>query len=613
MRRALERPPNNPSRSAIATATKPPSTHMKQNYMKANSTVFRATFARIATLLHLTSFVVFARPACAADLPALNPVIGCEALATVNLDTATGAKTQIRSARTVTELGKSYCRVNGKVAPAVGFEVRLPMSHWTQRFVQTGCGGLCGMIDVKLDKADACRPAQNGELVLASTDMGHEGGMDGAWGRDDYQARVDFAYRGVHVTTLAAKALIEKFYGQKARYSYFSGCSDGGREALMEAQRYPEDFNGITAGAPAMNFTTQNSFYHGWNAVMNQRADGSPILTADKLPLLHQEVLEQCDAADGLKDGLISEPQLCRPDLSKITCQAGRSSDACLTPEQAQVTQKLYRGAHDEADRGLVIGGPLPGSEINWVGVFVPPPGQTRALSGMISEGTIKNLDSDPNPPAGFRLRDLRFNESTFRTTTRLHALYDATDANLAPFFKFGGRLILWHGLADPHISPMNTVAYYHAMLKQLGTDAVQKSTRLYLFPGGAHCGSGEGPFDFDLMSAMIAWVEEEQSPGALIASHSSTPASRPNGVPPGPPPGPTGASIPDRTRPVYPYPQLARYTGHGSPDDAANFTAVTGQAWQVNESWYGASFFSSHDHLWCDGNTNHFDCRLSP
>ena len=590
--------------------------------MRSYSSIFQITLLRMVIAPLLTMVMFIGASAFAADLHAVSPVMGCEALVTVSLDAAVGAKTQIQSAETQTESGTSYCQVKGKIAPAVGFEVHLPMSRWTQRFVQTGCGGLCGMVNIHLDKADACKPAQNGELVLASTDMGHEGGMDGAWGSNDYQARVDFAYRGVHVTTLAAKALIEKFYGQAPRYSYFSGCSDGGREALMEAQRYPEDFNGIAAGAPAMNFTTQNSFYHAWNAIKNSRSDGSPILTADKLPLLHREVLEQCDAADGLKDGLISEPLRCRPDLSNITCQAGQPPDSCLTREQAQVALDIYRGAHDEAGRGLVIGGPLPGSEINWIGVFVPPPGQTRAMSGMISEGTIKNLDSDPNPPPGFTLRDFRFDETTFKSTTRLHGLYDATDANLAPFFKSGGRLILWHGLADPHISPMNTVAYYQAMQKQLGMDAVEKSARLYLFPGGAHCGGGEGPFDVDLMSAMIAWVEDNQSPGALIASHSSTPTGRPNGVPPGPPP--PGAHLPplpiptatpqrDRTRPVYPYPQVARYTGHGSTDDATNFTAAPGTAWAVDDSWYGAAFFSTHDHLWCDGKANHFDCRSLP
>ena len=138
--------------------------------------------------------------------------------------------------------------------------------------------------------------------------MGHSGGMDGKFGESDYRLRIDFAYRGVHVTTLAAKALIEKYYGQKPKYSYFAGCSDGGREALMEAQRYPQDFNGITAGAPAMNFVTQNTFYHGWNVRVNTSADGQPILTADKLPILHKAVVAKCDAEDGLKDGLISDP-----------------------------------------------------------------------------------------------------------------------------------------------------------------------------------------------------------------------------------------------------------------------------------------------------------------
>ena len=179
-----------------------------------------------------------AYPVRAAQLAAVTPVVACETLAQADIDQAVGAKTHIESAATVRgEGGRSYCRVRGVITPANRFEVQLPVGHWTQRFVQTGCGGLCGMLNIHLDKADTCKPAQNGELVLASTDMGHEGGMDGKWGRDDYQARIDFAYRGVHLTTLAAKALIARYYGQQARYSYFFGCSDGGREALMDLQQ----------------------------------------------------------------------------------------------------------------------------------------------------------------------------------------------------------------------------------------------------------------------------------------------------------------------------------------------------------------------------------------
>lgn len=578
----------------------------------------------------LSSLSIFS--AHAAQLGAVKPVMTCAALAHADLNSVVGARTQIESAGSVGSGGAQYCEVRGVIAPAVRFEVRLPVANWTQRFVQTGCGGLCGQLDIHLDKAQTCKPAQDNELVLASTDMGHEGGMDGTWGRTNYQARIDFAYRGVHVTTLAAKALINHFYGQPARYTYFFGCSDGGREALVEAQRYPEDFNGIIAGAPAMNFTTQNSFYHGWNAVQNQRTDGSPILTADRLEILHRAVVEQCDAQDGLRDGLISNPLQCHPDLSKVTCSPGQSTDSCLTPEQIHVATEIYRGAHDASGRGLVISGPLPGSELNWVGVYVPSPGQSGGMSESIAEGTIRNLDSDPNPPADMKLRDFRFDQANFEATTRLHALYDSTDTDLTPFAKAGGRLILWHGLADPHISPMNTVAYYEGMQKTMGASAVQALARLYLFPGGAHCGGGEGPFDFDVLSAMMAWVEQGVAPGALIASHASGPAGPPAGVPRGgPPPGgaPSGfdarkgpaAGMPppplpsalarvDRTRPVYPYPQVARYVGHGSIDEAANFTASPGSVWPVNETWYGAGFFADHVHLWCEGAGGRLECQ---
>ena len=603
----------------------------------------------------------------AAQLAVVKPVGECTNLVRADLAAAVGASVHLESAQAIhSGPGGGYCQVLGTVSPAVRFEVRLPLSGWTQRFVQTGCGGLCGHLDIRLDKAQTCVPATHGELVLASTDMGHEGSMDGAWGRDNSQARVDFAYRGVHVTTLAAKALIQAYYGQSARYSYFFGCSDGGREALMEAERFPQDFNGIMAGAPAMNFTTQNSFYHGWNATQNRGPDGQPVLTAETLPILHRAVMEQCDAADGLRDGLISDPVHCHPDLTKVTCKAGGGSSRCLTPVQARVAEEIYRGAHDAAGRGLVISGPMPGSELGWLGVFVPPPGQADAMSGMIAAGTIRNLLYEPNLPANMNLRDFRFDGGNFTATTRFHGLYDATDTDLTKFAKSGGRLILWHGLADPHISPMNTVAYYEGMQRAMGAAAVGGFARLYLFPGGSHCGGGEGPFDFDLVTAMMGWVEEGKAPGALLAQHTTGVAGPPVGVPRGGPPGagamppgagpggppggmppgagaggppggmPPGAgpgggppaggprmqgpspegsakAVVDRTRPVYPYPQVAEYVGHGSIDAAANFKATAGKPWEVNKTWYGASFFETHGHLWCEGGQKGLQCRDSP
>lgn len=563
-----------------------------------------------------------------AALTVVKPVIPCEELAQAEISAAVGAKTHITSAIALPMASPSpYCRVTGYVEPMVKFVVRLPLVTWTQRFVQTGCGGLCGNLHIRLGNDDGCYPAQHGELALASTDMGHTGGLDGQFGAKDYQLRIDFAYRGVHVTTLAAKALITKFYGRAARYSYFSGCSDGGREALMEAERYPRDFNGIAAGAPAMNFTTQNTFYHGWNARKNTGPDGKPILTADKLPILHQAALQACDAIDGLKDGLISDPFSCHFDPAVVECKAEANENHCLTHAQVETARAIYQGAHDDRGNKFVLSGPLPGSELAWAGVYVPNPGSDRMMSAMIATGSLRNLVYESNPPAGYTLNDLKFTPDSFWATTKLHGLYDATDPDLLPFAKSGGKLILWHGLADPHISPLNTIAYYAAMNKVMGRKAVRQFARLYLFPGGYHCGGGEGPFNFDVMSALMAWVERGTAPTAMVASQQAGDVHVPiaggsTGVPAaaaqsrqGPPSVNTPASSPaHRTRPVYPYPMTAKYNGTGSINDAMNFSP--GPSRPVPPSrlrWLGSGFFAPHYEVWCKGKANTMICTANP
>jgi feruloyl esterase len=552
-------------------------------------------------------------------LPVVAPVTACEKLSDLDLSGSVGALTRITAATPVTDAKPSpYCRVTGHVEPAVNFEVRLPLASWTQRFVQTGCGGLCGNVDIRLANAEGCGPADRGELALASTDMGHAGGMEGDFGKDP-QLRVDFAYRGVHVTTLAAKALIKAFYGQPAKYSYFSGCSDGGREALLAAQRYPEDFDGITAGAPAMNFTTQNTFYHGWNARKNTTADGTPVLTADVLPALHRAALQACDAADGLEDGLVGDPFGCRFDPGVLACRSDRTQAACLTPAQVDAARAIYAGARDAAGNKLVLGGPLPGSELSWAGVFVPRPGSTRLMSPSIATGALKYLVYESNPSSSYGLADLQFTRESFTETTKLHGLYDATNPDLSAFARRGGRLILWHGMADPHISPLNSVAYHTAMTRVMGAAAVEQVARLYLFPGGAHCGGGEGPFDMDLLSPIMAWVEQGTPPFAIIASHRTGGRSGPvAGLPPGmPPPGAPAEGMPtrvDRTRPAFPYPLTTKYNGSGSIDDARNFSP--GPAAPVAADalhWLGASFYAPGQELWCQGEGTTLRCRSTP
>ena len=341
-----------------------------------------------------------------------------------------------------------------------------------------------------------------------------------------------------------------------------------------------------------------------WSGGANSDRGGEPILTADKLPILHAAVLEQCDAEDGLKDGLVSDPVHCHPDLSSIECRPGEDANHCLTAAQVKVAQEIYQGAHDQAGHRFVISGPLPGSELNWVGVYVPAPGQDRIMSAMMAEGTIKYLASDPNPPASYTLGMFAFTPASFAATTRLHGLYDATDPDLSAFEAAGGKLILWHGLADPHISPLNTVAYYDAMQRLLGAQKVRGFVRMFLFPGGGHCAGGQGPFEMDLMSAIMGWVERGKAPEVLIASHRT-------GVqlPGRPPSGPV-----DRTRPVFAFPLVAHYVGHGSIDEASSFvSARPDKPWPSRFDWLGASFYRSHYEMWCNSRGAHLDCRSKP
>ncbi|MGA8042151.1 MAG: tannase/feruloyl esterase family alpha/beta hydrolase [Terracidiphilus sp.] len=592
-----------------------------------NTAVLRSTLFSCSLTLSLLGIVLPA-PLCLAQLPdqpaadplpLVHPVLQCSQLKQLDISAAVGAKTHITVAAPIADGQPApYCHVTGYVEPMVHFELRLPLATWTQRYVQTGCGGLCGTLEIRLGNAQGCIPADRGELALASTDMGHSGAMDGSFG-DDNRLRIDFAYRGVHVTALAAKAIIAAFYGQQPRYSYFTGCSDGGREALMEAQRFPTDFNGITAGAPAMNFTTQNTFYHGWNALRNTDATGKPILTADKLPILHRAALQACDAADGLQDDLISNPIACRFDPGVTACKPGQSPDQCLTPAQVQAARDIYAGAQDTSGKKLVLSGPLPGSELGWTGVFVPFPGDDRIMSSMVATGSLKHLVYLKNPPDDYTLRNLKFTRASFTVTTQLHGLYDATDPYLGPFARSGGKLILWHGLADPHISPLNTIAYYTAMSQLMGEAEVQKFARLYLFPGGSHCGGGEGPFQFDLLSVLIAWVEQGSAPREIVASQqqpqpagpiAGVPAEAPTGLPHvgshQPPP------IPDRTRPVYPYPLTAKYAGTGSLNDARNFVAGPADPVPAEKlRWLGSSFYTPHYQLWCEADaTGPMTCK---
>ena len=509
-----------------------------------------------------------ARPAVAAaeplavELPVLPPTVDCAALAGVDVSADVGTGTGITSATlAAASPGYPVCDVKGVIAPQIQFEVQLPTQTYRQRYLQTGCGGLCDTLAINVQAAAGCVPVTDGTFATASNNQGHVGGgsADGNFGTDP-QARVDFAERADHLTALAAKALITEFYGQRPRFSYFDGCSQGGHEGLTEAQRYPNDFDGILAGAPASITTELNAVNQPWLARVDFDAAGRVILPATKLGSLHDAVMTSCDGRDGLVDGQLDDPRACDFDPATLACPAGTDTPNCLTQAQITVVRKIYSGAVTTRGEHIYPGGQPYGSELAWAGWFIPTnptAPQNSTIAWRIGNGWVKYLAFKNNPPISFTLNDIAFDKPTFDRVRQLAGLYDAIDPDLTAFRNAGGKLILWHGWADQAIPPTGTVAYYQAVQDRMGGLAsTQKFARLFMFPGVLHCGGGTAPNTFDLLTSLMNWVENKAAPTTVVAARSDN-----------------GTVV--RTRPVFPYPLVARYTGTGSIDDAANFTAT--------------------------------------
>lgn len=554
-------------------------------------------------LFGLLSFVTLsgaqaATPLAISPLPTIKPVLSCDQLGALDMSAVIGEKITMTATQLKSTAQGTYCQVSATIAPAIGVQVALPMEKWSQRFLQVGCGGLCGNINLSLSNASGCTPATNGEFTVAATDMGHQGSMmDASWAEDP-QKRIDFAYRANHLTAQLTKALITAFYGQKPAYSYFMGCSDGGREALMEAQRYPDDFDGISAGAPAAFFSFQNSFFHGWNLVANQRADGSAILLKDRLRVLHNAVLAQCPTLSGVKDGILQNPWACPFSTDKIPlCKAGQQDrSACLTAEERDAARRLYQGARDSQGHHFVLAGLPLGSELRWP---LPATAKGPSMSEMMVLPALQSVLLQGNHARPIRsMADFPLIAANFNAVSRLAPLYNATNTNLRPYQEKGGKLLMWHGLADDSVSPMFSLAYYRGVVKTLGQQNVDKFLRLYLLPGVAHCGNGEGFDQLDLLTPLMAWVEQGQAPYKLIAGKvqqqqeaqspapaqgngSATAESQFHGIQKASIPVAAPAPQLIATRPVWPYPLIAHYTGKGDVNDADNYQPVKSEAFR--------------------------------
>jgi feruloyl esterase len=356
---------------------------------------------------------------------------------------------------------------------------------------------------------------------------------------------IDFGYRAVHEMTVKAKALIAAYYGNGPNFSYWNGCSAGGRQGLVAAQRYPDDFDGIIAGAPALNTTGRAAFSIRIAQAMHR--DSSSHIPPSKYPLIHTAVLNTCDANDGVKDGVLENPRQCTFDPKVLECKGADAAD-CLTSAQVETARLSYIPAVNPRTGEEIFPGLEPGRELGWSTFGGQQP---FAPGAQMYQFMIFN---NPN----WDYKTLNFDSHWELTNQIENGIINAMNPNLQPFFAGGGKLIQYHGWADPQITPMSSVRYYEEVLKTMGGPGkVTGSHRLFMVPGMAHCGGGDAPNTFDMMSAIEAWVEKGTAPDQILASRVR------NGVA-------------DRTRPLCPYPQVATYKGTGNTDDASSFVCAS-------------------------------------
>jgi feruloyl esterase len=492
--------------------------------------------------------------------------IGAADCAIASLQQKAPADTTVTAAAIVPAEGTTpeYCRVDGHVATpgnTVSFRLGLPAA-WNGKFLFEGVGGFGGTI------AQLTTGLEKG-YASASTDTGHQGAAtDASWALNNPAKRIDFAHRGTHVTAVAAKALSQAYYGSAPRRAYFNGCSNGGRQALMEAQRYPEDFDGIIAGDPS--FGTMGQIRR---TLVYQTLLSSPehFLSPAKISLLAGAVMKSCDALDGLVDGLITDPRACTFTPESLKC-AGPDGPDCLTSAELESVNAIHGDLKGPFGRVLTRF-PL-GSEDGatgwqaWVtGASTPDrrPDGALALTGRMpagysfGDGYLKYL--------AFEGADGTFDWRTFnldRDGPKLQPFMDVfspTNPDLSKLRGRGGKLILYLGWADPALSALTTIAYYDDVVKRAGgRQQGDRFVELYMVAGMHHCqGNGPGPNRFDMLSALDEWVERGTAPSRVVASHAT------NGVV-------------ERTRPLCPYPQVAKYTGHGSIDAAENFVCANAE-----------------------------------
>jgi feruloyl esterase len=494
----------------------------------------------------------------------------CESLASLKLQRATvissvafpeGPVPEAGSPNTPPPTAPARCVVKGIARPSIDseikFELWLPV-RWNGKYRQVGNGGWAGAVPVS-----SLVGAVKFGYAAAGTDDGHGASAGAEWAIGHPEKLIDFGYRAVHETSVQAKAIIQAFYGKDVSRAYFVGCSDGGREALMEAQRYPEDFDGIVAGAPANNWSMLVTGFM-WNEQALLKDSASAIPPA-KLPVIQAAALAACDALDGVRDGLVEDPRACHFDPSVLACKSGDAPD-CLTAPQLEALRKIYAGPKNLRTGAQIFPGYAPGTEAGadgwsaWI-VAAPPRGaiQFAFANSYYGQAVFEQ------PHWDFRTFD--FDADVAFGDRKAGAVLNSANPDLRSFRDRGGKLIQYHGWGDAAIAPLSSIEYYEsvrAFLARFPDGRVDASRpvddfyRLFMVPGMGHCGGAVGPNRFDMFSALDQWVEKGTAPEKIVAS---------------------GVRGDDRTksitRPLCPYPQVAKYKGAGDPNDAASFVCA--------------------------------------
>jgi Tannase and feruloyl esterase len=464
----------------------------------------------------------------------------------------------------------AFCHVTAVATPTadsdIKIEVWMPAAGWNGRFRGQGNGGFAGEIDYR-----ALGLAILQGYASAATDTGHAGeSADARWALGHPEKIVDFAYRAIHEMTLVGKAKARAFYGDTPKQSYFSDCSNGGRQALMEAQRFPDDYDGILAGAPA-NYWTHLLSSALWDAQATTLDPASYIPTA-KIPAIGDAVLASCDAKDGVKDGILNDPRQCHFDPTTMLCKAS-DSDSCLTQPQVTALKKLYEGAH-ESNGAQVFPGFMPGGENGDGGwpLWITGPAPEKALLFAFNYGYFADMVYGK---ADWNYKTANLADAVKASQEKFGNVLNAVETDMKAFQARGGKLIIYHGWSDAAISPLHSINYYNSVVEKMGKTQADTFLRLYMVPGMQHCGGGPGPDVFgqygispvhdpqhNLYLALEQWVETGVAPTAVIAS-------KLEGMGP--------AAKVKMTRPLCAYPQEAKYKGSGDTNDAANFVCASG------------------------------------